>query len=205
MVGKLALAFPHLVAETVGRTLSVFMLSDVLRRLVAEEVSIRNLRRIVMALAEWTRVESDPLYLTEYARAALKREITHRLTSGINDLVVFLLDPTVEDLIREATVHTPTGSYVNLPVEKLRSLLDAIRQSVASLGEGARIPAILTVMEIRAAVRRLVAPSMPLLRVTSYQELTPAQKIQPIGRITLDGSGSRRDFAVVSPWKADTV
>jgi hypothetical protein len=205
MIRKLELDFPHLVSEALHKIVSEFMLSDVLRRLVAEQVSIRNLRRIVLALAEWAPVESDPLYLTEYARAALQREIMHRLSRGTNQLVVLLLDPKIETMIAAATVHTPTGSYVDLPPARLRAILDAIRKAVVALGEGVQLPVILTVMEIRASVQRLVAPSLPMLRVTSYQELRPDTSIQPIGRITLRGTGHRRDFKIRSPWESENV
>lgn len=203
MLRKLALGFPNLVAEAVPEVVSEFLLSDVLRRLVAEQVSIRNLRRIVMALAERAPTERDPLYLTEHVRAALKREITYRLTHGTDTLIVLLLDPAIEATLRAATVHTPTGSYVDLPPERLRPILEAIRAAVVALGEGVQLPAIVTAMEIRAAVRRLVAPWLPLLHVASYHDLRPEVNIQPIDRISLDGPRHRRPFTVESPWTAD--
>ena len=199
MLKKLALAFPFL-CEQIEGTVSDFVLSDVLRRLVAEGVSIRNLRPIVMAVAEWISVESDPLYLAEYARAALRREITFQLSRGRNELTVFLLDPEIESTIAGAIRHTPTGSYLDLPPDRLRALLDVIRAAVTQLGEGVQVPAILTVMEIRAAIQRLVAPSMPLLHVTSFQELRPDTSIQPLGRISLAGVQMRRSFTALSPW-----
>ena len=55
-----------------------------------------------------------------------------------------------------------------------------------ALGEDVRVPQILTTMEIRSSVRRLVAPSLPKLHAVSYPELMPDTEIQPVGRITLD-------------------
>lgn len=196
MLRQIEPVFPQLVAETVPKTVSPFVLTDVLRRLVAEGVSIRNLRAILMALADWGRVEQDPLYLTEYARAALQRQITHWLSRGTNTLVVFLLHPDIETAIREATRHTATGSYVDLEPDRLRQILQAIREPMSALPDGVRIPQILTVMEIRSSVRRLVAPSMPRLHSVSYQELAPTTTIQPIGRISLDGFSPRAGVTV---------
>jgi type III secretory pathway component EscV len=183
--------FPQLVAETVPKTVSLFVFTDVLRRLVAEIVCIRNLRAILMALADWGRVERDPLMLTEYVRAALQRQITHQLSRGTRQLIVFLLDPAIETLIRDSMRHTPTGSYVDLEPARLRSILDAIRRPWKMLPDNVQPPQILTTMEIRSSVRRLVAPSMPLLNVLSYQEMGPDADIQPIGRISLDGFSPR--------------
>jgi len=188
--------FPLLVAETVPKTVSLFVLTDVLRRLVAELVSIRNLRLILMALADWGRVEDDPLMLTEYVRAALRRQLTYQLSRGAKQLVVFLLDPAIETSIKDAIRQTATGSYVDLEPERLRKILDAIREPLDSLPDNVQVPQILTVMEVRSSVRRLVAPSMPWLSVVSYQELGPDANIQPLGRISLSGFRGRAGVTV---------
>ena len=187
MLAQIEPVFPLLVAETVPKTVSLFVLTDVLRRLVAERVSIRNLRRILMALADWGRVEHDPLMLTEYVRAALQRQITHQMSRGTNRLVVFLLDPAIETMIRDAMRHTATGSYVELEPARLKQIVNTIGETMATLPNGVQVPQILTLMEIRSCVRRLVATSMPWLHVVSYQELRPDTNIQPVGRISLDG------------------
>jgi len=187
MLAQIEPVFPQLVAETVPKTVPLFVLTDVLRRLVAELVSIRNLRRILMALADWGRLEHDPLMLTEYVRAALQRQITHQLSRGTNRLVVFLLDPAIETMIRDAIRHSATGSYVELEPARLKQIVDTIGETMATLPNGVQVPQILTLMEIRSCVRRLVATSMPWLHVVSYQELRPDTNIQPVGRISLDG------------------
>jgi type III secretion protein V len=196
MLAQVEPVFPQLVAETVPRTVSLFVLTDVLRRLVAEGVSIRDLRAILMALADWGRVERDPLMLTEYARVALRRQLTHRFSHGTNQLVVVLLHPDIERSIRDSTRHTATGSYVDLEPSRLRGILEAIREPIASLPNDVQVPQLLTAVEIRSSVRRLVAPSMPHLHVVSYQELRPDADVQPIGRISLDGFSPRSGVSV---------
>lgn len=184
--------FPQLVAETVPKTLSLFVLTDVLRRLVVEGVSIRNLRRILLFLADWGRTEQDPLYLAEYARAGLQRQLTHQLSRGTKTLIVFLLDPEIESLIENHRRFTATGSYVDLPPDQLRAVLDAIREPMREFPDGVQAPQILTTIGVRSYVRRLVAPSIPELHALSYPELMPEAKVQPAGRITLGGFVGRR-------------
>jgi len=186
MLEQIKPTFPHLIAETIPKTISLFLLTDVLRRLVTEGISIRNLRRILMTLADWGRYEDDPVFLTEYVRAALKRQITHRLSRG-NDMVVFLLDPEIETTIHNAFSHTATGSYLNLKPSHSKKILDAISEPLSKLDVTFQVPPILTKMEIRSSVRRLVAFSMPYLDVTSHNEITPTTNIQSVGRISLQG------------------
>lgn len=194
MLERLASAFPHLVQETVPVPVSDFTFADVLRRLVAEEASIRNLPRILMALADWGRVERDPLFLTEYVRAGLQRQITYRASRGTNSIVVLLLDPEIERSIAEATRHTATGSYVALAPERVRAIVNAIARPVAQIPLDAQWPCLLTQAEVRSSLRRLVAPTMPRLEVVSYDELRADITIQPAGRIGLDRFEAREAY-----------
>lgn len=196
LVGLVKLAFPCLVTETVPNTVSPFVLTDVLRRLLAEGVSIRDLRRILMVLADRGRVEHDPLMLTEYVRAGLQRQICHQLSRGTNQLTVFLLDPNVETLVRDAMIHTATGSYLRLAPETLHAILQAIQDAIRFLPPGVQVPHILTTMDIRSTIRRLVAPSMPLLHAMSYEELRSDINIQLVGRISLEGLERRPGVTV---------
>ena len=84
-------ASPQPVAQTVPDPVSPLVLSAVLRRLLAEGVGIRNLHSILMTLADRGRCENDPLLLTEYVRAGLRRQLSHQLGRGQKLLVVFLL------------------------------------------------------------------------------------------------------------------
>ncbi len=186
MLEQLEQAFPALVKEVVPKAVSPFQLTDILRRLVEEEISIRDLRSILQALAEWGQVESDTVMLTEYVRNALKRYISHKYTRGGNTLVVYLLDPQIEETVRSSIQHTQSGSYLALEPEITQEILTAVRNEVGNLPPTAQNPVILTTMEIRRYFRKLVELEFPHLAVLSYQELSPDMNIQPIARISLE-------------------
>jgi type III secretion protein V len=187
MLEQLEQAFPALVKEVVPKAVSPFQLTDILRRLVEEEISIRDLRSILQALAEWGQVENDTVMLTEYVRNALKRYISHKYTRGGNTLVVYLLDPQIEETVRSSIQHTQSGSYLALEPEITQEILTAVRNEVGNLPPTAQNPVILTTMEIRRYFRKLVELEFPHLAVLSYQELSPDMNIQPIARISLEG------------------
>ncbi|MEO0459642.1 MAG: type III secretion system export apparatus subunit SctV [Myxococcota bacterium] len=186
MLEQLEQAFPALVKEVVPKAVSPFQLTDILRRLVEEEISIRDLRSVLQALAEWGQVENDTVMLTEYVRNALKRYISHKYTRGGNTLVVYLLDPQIEETVRSSIQHTQSGSYLALEPEITQEILTAVRNEVGNLPPTAQNPVILTTMEIRRYFRKLVELEFPHLAVLSYQELSPDMNIQPIARISLD-------------------
>lgn len=186
MLEQLEQAFPALVKEVVPKAVSPFQLTDIMRRLVEEEISIRDLRSILQALAEWGQVENDTVMLTEYVRNALKRYISHKFTRGGNTLVVYLLDPQIEETVRSSIQHTQSGSFLALEPEITQEMLTAVRNEVGNLPPTAQNPVILTTMEIRRYFRKLIELEFPHLAVLSYQELSPDMNIQPIARITLE-------------------
>jgi type III secretion protein V len=177
---------PALVREVVPKLVSPVLLADVLRRLVEEGISLRNLRDVLGTLAEWAPHERDPVVLAEHVRAALRRTITFQHARGGGVLAAYMLDALIEDTIREAIHRTPTGSYLALEPQLSRDIVAAVGRALGPGGSGATAGAVLlTNAEIRRYVRRLVETDHPDLPVLSYQELAPEAEIRPLGRISI--------------------
>ena len=172
---------PALVREVVPKLIAPTLLTDVCKRLAEEGVSLRSLREILGALAEWAPVERDPGALTECVRGALRRQITHKYAGPGGTLSVFLLDPIIEETVRESIQRTPDGSYLALEPELSRDITAAVGRATANTPT----PVILTNAEIRRYVRRLLDTEYPRIAVLSFQELTPETKIQPAGRVSV--------------------
>ena len=178
-------AMPKLVEETIGKVITIHQFTDVMQRLVQEGISIRDTKSVLDALSEWGRIEKDPVMLTEHIRAAMRRYISFRYALGSDTLFVYLLDPEIEDVIRGAIRRTSTGSFLSLDPTIAHDILDAIRREIADRPPTAQQPVIVTDMELRRFVRKMVELEFSNLAVLSYQELTPELNIQPIGRISM--------------------
>jgi type III secretion protein V len=176
---------PALVHEVVPKKISLPCLAEVLRRLVEEWISIRALRDILQALAEWGSPERDPVILTEHVRTALSRYITHKYADEGHTLRAFLLDPLIEQTVRDAIQKTTSGSYLALEPELSRDIVQAVRGQLRLYPEGEPLPAVLTQVDIRRYVRRLLEVDFPELPVLSHTELLPQLKIQPVARISV--------------------
>jgi type III secretion protein V len=176
---------PVLVHEVVPRMISLSGLADVLRRLVEEGVSVRNLREILEALAEWGPLEKDPVLLTEYVRSALRRQISYRYARGEQVLPALLLDPAIEDAVRDSIRKTERGSYLAMEPDLSRDILQAFRRQLEQHPRDEPVPAVLTQMELRRYVRRLVQAEFPELPVLSYAELLPELRLQPVARVSV--------------------
>ncbi len=176
--------FPEL-AKEVQRVMPIYKIAEILQRLVGEGISVRNLRAVMEALIEWGQKEKDSVMLTEYVRVALKRHISHRHSFGQNLLPAYLLAPAVEDTVRSAVRQTSGGSYLALDPGTSRQLLENIKTTVGDLGRSMHKPVLLTSMDIRRYMRKLIEQDLYELPVLSYQELTPEVNIQPLARVEL--------------------
>ncbi|WP_414663719.1 type III secretion system export apparatus subunit SctV [Horticoccus sp. 23ND18S-11] len=176
--------FPEIVRE-VQRVLPVPKITEVLQRLVQEDVSIRNLRTIMQALIEWGQKEKEAVLLTEYVRSTLRRYISYKFSRGQNILAAYLLEPDVEEKIRKAIRQTSAGSYLALDPASVKKMLQSVRREVGGLRDNAQRPVLLTSMDVRRYTRKLVEQEFYDLPVLSHQELTEEITIQPLGRISM--------------------
>jgi type III secretion protein V len=186
---------PKLVESVIPGVVTIYQFTDVLQRLVQEGISIRDIKTILDALAEWGRIEKDTVMLTEYVRSSLKRYISFRYTAGKDTLFVYLLDPEIEDVIRGSIRRTSTGSFLSLDPAITHDILDAIRREISNLPPSAQQPVVVTDMELRRFVRKMVELEFPSLAVLSYQELTSELNVQPLGRISMSPTMPQTSFS----------
>jgi type III secretion protein V len=185
MLEQLKRTHPALVDEIIPRILSLFQITEVLQRLVQEDISIRDLKTIMQTIAQWGHVERDPLELTELVRSGLKRYISNKYSDGQGTIVVYLLDPEIESIIKTSIQRTDRGNYLALEPEITQEILESVGREISNHPASAQQPVILTNAEIRRYVRKLVELEYKRLAVASYQELIPELRIQPIARISL--------------------
>jgi type III secretory pathway component EscV len=91
---------------------------------------------------------------------------------------VLLLDPEAEALVRGSL--SPGGPPLDPAV--VRALLERLAAEVEA---AERPPALLTVPDVRRAVRELVAPRLPRLPVLAYGELPADWPVVPRARVGL--------------------
>lgn len=185
LLSQMQADYPDLITE-LQRVVPGQRVADVLQRLVNEGVSVRNLRTIAEALVDWGGKERDVVLLAEHVRTALKRQISHQFADRQLMLAAYLLSPEVEDVFRNGIRQTSMGSYLALDAEQTSSLLERIAETVGDLSVINHKPVILTSMDIRRYVRKMIEESLYEVAVLSYQELVPEINVQPLARIELE-------------------
>jgi type III secretion protein V len=192
LLGDMEAQYSELVKEAV-RVAPIQRISDILRRLVEEDVPIRNLRSILEAIVEWGSREQDAVMLAEYVRSALARQICYRNAEMNRVISAYVLARNVEEAVRSAVRQTAVGTYLSMPDEVARPIIGQIRKELEKTDNDIT-PAVLASMDIRRHVRNLLARNDILLPVMSYQELAPEFTVQSLASITLalqDVGGAR--------------
>ena len=134
---------PDVVKETL-RALPLARVAEILRRLVEEEVAIRNLRDILETLADAAQREKDVFALTELVRIGLKRQLCYRY-APIGRLGALLIDPSVEELLRSAVRVNGGVQQLALDPAQTTQLIQKFTQAIAHH----RPAAIVTAVDIR--------------------------------------------------------
>ena len=184
LLEKMEDSFGELIKE-VQRLLPVNKIAEIFQRLVAEDISIRNLRTILQSLVVWGHKEKEVVQLTEYVRGSLKRFISYKYSNGQNILPVYLLEQDLEDTIRNGIRQTSAGAYLALDPMVTAKFIEKVKETIGKIGHLDQKPVMITSMDIRRYVRRLLEAEVYELAVLSHQELTEEITVQPLGRISL--------------------
>ena len=184
LLDNLAKTYPKVVDELIPTQLSLGVVVRILRNLLRERVSIRDLRTILETVADYTTVSKDPDTLTEYARQNLSRTISTQYANADGFVHVVSLDPMLDRRLTEV-IKPSGGNLEGLSPGLFNQVIGAVRQAVERVvGQGYQ-PIVLCSQSIRSQLYRLVSPGVHALAVLSPNELDPKTKIQAIEVVRL--------------------
>ncbi len=178
---------PKVIEDLIPGTMPAGIVLRVLRNLLKEKVSVKNILTILETLADFGHISKDPDILTEYVRQALMRTISVPYILG-NTISVLALDPNIDGMISSSIQHTEHGSYLALDPEKSQKILMTLNKEVNNVGKQGLVPILLTSPISRAYVKRLSERYMPDLVVLSHNEIPPDVTIKNLGLVRIDAN-----------------
>jgi type III secretion protein V len=146
-------------------------------------VSIRNLRDILEALSEASQRDKEVQSLTEFARVALRRQISHTVAPQ-GKMRAVMLQPQLEDMLRQAVRVSGGVAQLALDPETARRISGAL---VASIGR-TKAAAVISAIDIRWHVRKLIEAECFDTPVLSYHELMPTLQLEVLDRVDVPGA-----------------
>jgi flagellar biosynthesis protein FlhA len=171
---------PKLSEELVPNLLSLGEVLKVMRNLLRESISIRDLRTILEALAEAAPATKDTEQLTDIVRQKLTRQITASFRGPDGVIGAMILDPLVEEMFRRSLREIAAGTGGALDPEEVRRLGVALEAAMTRQRNSGRTPILVTSPDLRRYVRAFVERRSPSLAVVSFREIEPTTTIRPV-------------------------
>ncbi len=180
ILDRLAEQAPKLAEALVPDALPFPSLVRVLQRLLREQVSIRDARRIAETLIDAAPRSKDVVALTEAVRRALGRSIVQSLCGSEPEIHVMTLDAGLEELLlRSLDDASGIGIEPNL-AEQIRAAVDGVAADMEAAGQ----PAVLLVNPaLRSVMAELVLGLPRAVAVLSYAELPDNRQITIVATV----------------------
>jgi flagellar biosynthesis protein FlhA len=162
--------------------LSLTTLTQVLRALLAENVSIKDFRRIAAALAVAAQRTQDAEELVELIRPELGPLIIQKLCGVHEPLRVMTLEGGLEQVLGNAIRSDPSRRHVIEP-NLARRIVDAMTQAAQPQVERAQPFALVVQPAIRQAMRKLMKTCLPDTPVLSFFEVPDGKPVEVVAVI----------------------
>jgi type III secretion protein V len=182
LVNALSESHGDLVAAVTPKPVRLSEVAELLKRLLREQVSVRDLARILESAGKWriAQPQAAGLDLAELVRSDLGRRICQRALGPGGRLPICLVDAEIEETIAASILHTETGPELGISNEDLDAVMEAIRQALGRVPSSSNLPAVLcTNPRSRPFLRILIAQEFPDALVLSARELSGAPEIRP--------------------------
>jgi flagellar biosynthesis protein FlhA len=183
LIDRIGETHPKLVEELIPKLMTLGEVQKNLQQLLREQVSIRDLGKILEVLVDAAPINKNPVLLVEAVRQALSRAIVRPLLDENGALKVFTLNASLEEECgRAATQQMAAITSGNLQVSVARKVMDGLR---ASFGDQVlnTPPILMCSSPGRFYLRRLLEPFLPKVVVISPTEVPPLVQVQAVGSV----------------------
>jgi flagellar biosynthesis protein FlhA len=174
---------PKVIEDLIPNILPIGTVLKVVRNLLKEGVSVRDLRTILETLADSGVAQKDPTLLTEQVRAAISRSITRKLLGSDGSLQLITLDRTIEETIAGGIIHTDQGQQVSLDPDFVRRFVAELNARAMEMTAQSSQAVVLCSPLIRHHVKHLIDRFVPNVTVLSHNEISPSIPVKALGTV----------------------
>lgn len=176
---------PKLVNDLIPDIVNLGIVLRVMKNLLREGVSVRDLRTILETLSEYGSTIKDTEALTEHSRQSLFRTITEKIKSDSGDIPLFTLDRNIEESIAQNIIQTDQGHQLSLDPKVTQIILASLNEKIEEATNMGEKMVVLCSPVIRSHFKRLTEKFIPNLVVVSHNELSPDANIRSLGTVRL--------------------
>lgn len=180
LLDHVAKSSPNLVSGLVPKVIALSILTRVLKLLLADQISISDMHRILECLAsEKSREVED---LVDAVRVALGPIIIQRVCGPKEALSVVTLDPSLEQIIVQNSRAAGTGASMIEP-SLGRKLIESFQEQSRVLAEDNKPLVVVTSPMLRRDLAVLVRQAAPDALTLSFREIPETKRITVVAVI----------------------
>lgn len=176
---------PALLDELFPDLVSVGLVQNVLKNLLKEGVSIRNLTLILESISDMAQHTKNVNELSEYARRRLAPYFITNLEYEQGRLKAITLDPKLEELLVSRIQRSQFEVGLSLDPQTAHGVLARLTALMKEMMDSGYSPVVLTMSELRLPFKRFFEASLTRLVVISYQEIPPEVEIENFGVVSV--------------------
>lgn len=175
---------PALMDELFPDLVTVGLVQNVLKNLLKEGVSIRNLTLILESIGDMAQHTKNPNELAEFARRRLAPYIMEAYEYEPGRIKAMTLEPKLEEYLLQRVQRNQFEVGLSVDPQVAHDVLERLAMLCKEMMESGLTPVIVTMAELRLPFKRFFESSLPRLVVISYQEIPSETEIENFGVIT---------------------
>ena len=183
ILDKVATRSPKLVEDLVPEKLSVSTVMQVLKNILFESISIRDIHTILGTLLIESNKTQNADELTELVRPKLGHLMLQEIVDLGDTLNVITLDPKLEQMLIASITQSAKVGEVLIEPNLAEGLLDSVKKEKDE-AENQGFPAVIVVAPpVRPWLARMIKQRFSDTTILSYTEIPEDQKIKVFARI----------------------
>ncbi len=183
---------PKMVEDLIPEKVKVDEILKVMKNLLKEQLSVRDMRTILEAIADHVSLTRNPEILTEFCRQRLARYITSRMKAEDGQVHVLTVDGALEEAFRGQIQQVDGDFHLGIAPQLAEQFLGQLEQRMNEMSMYGYLPVLLVAPELRRPVRNLVGRFMPQLMVVSHKEIAPGVQVDAAGVVGAGLAGGQQ-------------
>lgn len=179
IIEKLRKTYPVIVEDVLSdeisdNKLNIGQLTKILKSLLKEQVSIRNMRTILEAIADTIPFTKNIDEINNRVREALSRQLCNAVANnGLIDVIG--LEPELEKYLID-NIKTDIDNSKNIHISPEKS--KCIQEKLAEIYKNTNANVIICHQDIRPILRSMIERNFPQIQVLSYREISKEYKLK---------------------------
>jgi flagellar biosynthesis protein FlhA len=175
--------YPKVISSLIPDKMSHNDVLKVIRNLLKEQLSIRDLRTILGSLIEHIHLTQNTEILTEFVRQSMNRYISSLAKSSDSKIHVITLEGNLAEKFRGQMKQIEGDFHLALPPDLGQDFLERLEDNMKQLLLMGFEPVLLVTPELRRPIRNLTQHLSSELMVLSHKEIAAGVDVSVDGQI----------------------